>query len=453
MKKATFTEKLGYGIASLGDAISYGFVGTFFMFFLTTIVNIPPAIAGTLIAVGSIWNAVINPIIGYLADRVRTRFGRRRPLIFFFSIFIALTLFLMFTNIDMPDIVKPVYYGIMLMLFWVSFTGFFIPYFALGVDYASDYDERTSIRSFASFFNMVGNLFCMVMPTVIVEFLEIHGLTPSQAWSATGGFLSVISFISILVTVIASKKRDFPCEKAPKPEKKQRNGRIIITIFREYIDIARIRPMKYLIVASLMSLITYTMVMSDMLYFFTYNLHLTSVQISICLFGRSFLGIVFIPIVGKLSAFSDKRMALILCYIAGIIGMIAIKFAGIQGFTGALVYIIFVTLCTAIYWQIMPAIFYDICDYDTVTSGKKREATILSFQGLAEAFAVGIGGQILGLILQIAGFDGEGAVQADVTLQWIENSATVLPMISLAAAAFALYKYPLRRKDSSVPFS
>ena len=193
--------------------------------------------------------------------------------------------------------------------------------------------------------------------------------------------------------------------------------------------------------------------MSDMLYFFTYNLHLTSVQISICLFGRSFLGIVFIPIVGKLSAFSDKRMALILCYIAGIIGMIAIKFAGIQGFTGALVYIIFVTLCTAIYWQIMPAIFYDICDYDTVTSGKKREATILSFQGLVEAFAVGIGGQILGLILQIAGFDGEGAVQADVTLQWIENSATVLPMISLAAAAFALYKYPLRRKDSSVPFS
>jgi Na+/melibiose symporter and related transporters len=73
---------------------------------------------------------------------------------------------------------------------------------------------------------------------------------------------------------------------------------------------------------------------------------------------------------------------------------------------------------------------------------------ILSFQGLVEAFAACIGGQILGVILQIAGFDGNAAAQTASALTWIENSATVLPMIFMVIAIIALYKYPLRREHS-----
>ena len=76
----------------------------------------------------------------------------------------------------------------------------------------------------------------------------------------------------------------------------------------------------------------------------------------------------------------------------------------------------------------MPSIFYDICEYDKVTTGKKREAMILSFQGLVEAVAVGIGGQILGAILQMAGFNGSGTTQTIQAMTWIENSATILPV-------------------------
>lgn len=444
MKKTTFTEKLGYGIASLGDAISYGFVGTFFLFFLTTVAGISPAIAGVIVALGSVWNAVFNPVMGYFADKVNTRFGRRRPLIFIFSIFLGITLFLMFTNIDIPLSVKPVYYGIMMILFWSSFTGFFVPYCALGVDYASDYDERTSIRSFAAFFNNVGNLFCMVMPTMVVSFLESLGLDTSQAWSTTGGFLSAVSFITIVVTVIASKNKDLPVEKSTeKPAEKH----FIINIFREYISVAKLKPMKYLIAASLFSLITYTMIMSDLIYFLTYNKELPAVGISICLFSRTLLGILFIPIMGKIAATFDKRIALIGCYIVGIAGMIAVRFIDIGGFIGVLVYMFFVTVCTTIYWQLMPSIFYDICEYDAVTTGKRREATILSFQGLVESIAVGIGGQILGMILQLAGFNGSGAAQTSTALLWIENSTTILPVVFMMAAIVALYKYPLRRDD------
>ena len=322
MAKTTFREKLGYGIASLGDAISYGIVGTFLLFFLTTVAKIPPAAAGTIVAIGSIWNAVFNPIMGYISDNVSTRFGRRRPVIFFFSIFLSVMLFVLFTDINMSASVKPVYYGIMTVLYWTGFTGFFIPYSALGTDYASSYDERTSIRSFASFFNMIGNLFCMVMPTILVEFLEKQGLTTSQAWSATGGLLGALTLITIMVTVAVSGKRDMP---RLKEENHQKPHFSLIHIFREYISVARLKPMKYLIVASLSSLITCTMLMSNVMYFFTFNIQLSAVQISACLLGRSLLGIAFIPIVGRLSIKFDKRIALIICYTVGIAGMIIMK--------------------------------------------------------------------------------------------------------------------------------
>ena len=62
--KMTLAVKLGYASASFGDSATYSFVNTFLLFFLTTVAGIEPAAAGTIIIVGSVWNTIINPIIG-----------------------------------------------------------------------------------------------------------------------------------------------------------------------------------------------------------------------------------------------------------------------------------------------------------------------------------------------------------------------------------------------------
>ena len=94
----------------------------------------------------------------------------------------------------------------------------------------------------------------------------------------------------------------------------------------------------------------------------------------------------------------------------------------------------------------MPGIFYDVCEYDKIVNGKNRTATIVSFQGLVEALADGIGGQILGLILEYAGFDGSAAVQTEMAKQWIFNCGTVIPIVFLLIGGLALYKYPITKK-------
>ena len=73
--------------------------------------------------------------------------------------------------------------------------------------------------------------------------------------------------------------------------------------------------MKYLVIASVFSLMAYTMLMSDMVYFLTYNQGLDADRLSLALLSRAILGLFFIPVVGKLSAKIDKRATLILFYL------------------------------------------------------------------------------------------------------------------------------------------
>ena len=110
-EKLTKKEKLGYASASAGDSISYTLIGSFLMFFLTTVAGVDPVTAGMLTGIGAIWNAIFNPLMGYLADSFNSRFGRRRPLILAGSVPLAVVTFLLFTRVDLPVSVKPFYYA------------------------------------------------------------------------------------------------------------------------------------------------------------------------------------------------------------------------------------------------------------------------------------------------------------------------------------------------------
>jgi Na+/melibiose symporter and related transporters len=443
MQKLTLKEKLGYGSGSIGDAASYSFIGTFLMFFLTTVAGIAPATAGLITAVGAVWNALFNPLIGYCSDIVRTRYGKRRPVILAFAIPLALTIFLLYTNLPLSENFKAVYYGIMLVLFWTCYTGFFVPYLALGVQYTSDYDDRTVLRLYASVFNMFGTILAMVMPTLLVKWLILNGHSTSQSWSITGAIIGVVSAISIIVTVLVSKKFDPPCIKEEITTAQKFD---LLAIFKEYISIARLKPVKHLVFASILSLICYEMLLADMVYFFTYNLGFSATKISFYLFVRTIIGLILVPLVGKAALTFDKRETLIGFFLLGAAGMVLMKFTGIENVVEIFAYIFFLSICTCVYWDLMPSIYYDICDYDRLETGHNRQGTIVSFQGLVESIALGLGGLILGLILQVAGFDGALPVQTSQALLWIENSATWIPILFLLMACIAIYKYPITKK-------
>lgn len=432
-------DKIGYGSAAVGDAVSYMFVTTFILFFLTTVAGLQPAVAGALTAIGSVADAIANPIMGYLSDHAKTKWGRRRPFMLGFCAPLLIVIILIYTAVDFSYGLKVVYYGFMVILFWVSFTGFFVPFYALGAEYTNDYDERTSLRAYASFFNMIGTAFSMAMPTLIVDFFGKHGMSTERAWQLTAAFLACITVTSIIITVVNAKNFDTHVEKAA-------GHKSIIDMFREYLDVLKLGPMKWLLFTSLFYLIAYSLIMSDFVYFLTYNQGFSGGRVSAMMLIRCAFCTAFIPVATWLCKKYDKRSGQIMIIIFGIIGLTLMRFLPVNNMIFLVIFIAVASLATQTYWQIMPAIFYDVCEYDEYKTGKRREGAILSVQGLVEAIAAGLGAQILGVILQLAGFDGSAAVQSETAMTWIYNCTTWVPAIFLMVAGFALYNFSLTKE-------
>lgn len=439
----TRLDKIGYGSASLADALSYQIVGTFLIFFLTTVAGISPITAGIISSVGTVWNAVFNPLMGYIADKVRTRYGRRRPVMMVCAVPLAILTVLLFTKVDLNTEILPVYYGAVLVLYWSFFTGFFVPYYALGMEYTVDYQERTTLRLYASFFNSIGGILAMSIPTSLVDLLERAGLSTAHAWSLSSGLLGTISAVSIIVTVVLSKDKDLPC--SPDPEEKKEKFSLK-SLFKEYFSILSIKPIQPLILTSLFCLISQTILISALVYILTYDLSLSSGGISLFMLIRGAASAALIPVSGLLIRLADKKNAMFVFSAAGSAGLVILRFSMNSSILWMGIFLVCCVLVYSPYWQIIPSVFYDVCEYDTIVNDKHREASIISLQGFVEALAAGIGSLITGALLQAAGFNGALAVQSKMTLSRIATSGTIVPIIFLALGMFALTKYPITKE-------
>lgn len=446
MKKLTFNDKLGYGFAAAGDTITYILVNTFIVFYLTTVSGIQPALAGTLTAIGAVWNAIFNPIIGYISDHSRTKLGRRRPYMFGFCLPLVISISLLFTTPDLSYNARVIYYGILIIAFWTSYTGFFVPYYALGAQYTSDYDERTVLRSFASLFNTIGTTISMALPVSLVHFIQSRGVTQETSWTVTASLIAAVGGFCIILTAVAAKDKD----PALAPQSgEQRDKLSLKNMASEYVQVLKLKPMRWLLVCSLFCLIAYAMFASNLIYYLTFNIGLSSHAISLSMLFRCGICILIITPVAKLCKLTDRRTALLIMFLAGSIGCVAMRFCMLPPIFMVACIIIFSVLITTTYWQIVPSMFYDVCDYDELVTGHRREGAILSIQGLVEGIASGIGTQILGLILQFSNFNGDLNSQCDTALNWIYNCATWVPVLFLSVSVFALIKYPLKRSHTS----
>lgn len=443
-QRLTVGDYLGYASASLADALCYALIGSFLMFFLTTLAGIDPAVAGILTAVGAIWNGLVNPVLGYVADQIRTAYGRRRPMMLAFSVPLFFSMLFLFTDLELPAGIKPVYYGILLMLYWTCFTGFMVPYLSLGALYTTDAEDRTTLRLYAFIFDMLGSMISNALPTVFVALLmRTAGLGEDRAWSVTAGTIGLMAFLSILVTFLASKEKDPPC-----PDR--RNLRAIRLdfgdLFRSYLALFRLPPIKWLTLASASTLVANTLFLSDVIYFYTYNMALTAGLITLFMMARPVLSIPFTPVTKWLTLRMEKNHVLIAYDLVGIALLVVLRAVGIRNLFMLLLLVLAIIFCSSIYWQLIPAMYYDVADYDHYVTGRDRQGTIISLQGLVEAIATGAGTFLLGIFLKYAGFDGSAATQTELAQTWIFHCTTLIPAVFMLLTVFALWKYPLDRK-------
>lgn len=432
--------KISYGAAGFGEATAYCLISTFLLFYLTTIAGIAPALAGTIVALGSVWDLITCPIFGYLSDNCTSAMGKRRPYILVGSIPFTLFTMLLFTFIDASAPIKAGYYMLVIILFWTAYTCFYVPYMALGAELTDDYDQRTVLRAYTSVFNSLGAIVGSVAPTMMVDFMCSSGLSLKISWQLTALAIGIIAGVTIFLCFAGSKGRDKPILKE---EKKKFNLREMII---EYVDVLKIKPLQYLLAASIISLTGITMVNSARMYFFTYNLGFSAKQISFTLFIACVMGLCMPPIINVATRNFDRKSIFIAFMAFGAVGTAMFKFIGVTGYVTLYILIAMYAIVNMTYWQLMPTILYDVGEYDKYTNGKDRVGSVMSIQSVSEALAEALGVQLLGIILQLVGFDGEAAVQSDFVLGWIENCMMIVPIILILIACYFIWKYPITRE-------
>ena len=447
MDKLSVKTKIIYGMGGVGDAASYNFIENYALFFLTTIAGVNPAIAGTIVAIGSVWETVSGAIVGYASDGLECRFGKRKPFLLASAVPLGVCLSLLFTAIDASAAVKTIYYAAIMILYTSAFSAFYVPYLTWGSEITQDYDERSKVRGYVQAFCSLGMVIGQAVPIIAIDLLIRLGESAAQSWQTLSIFCGTCAAGCILITGIFTKdkfagvvgsRQQKTIEQAKKKE--QRAG-----MLRAYIKALRFRPVSYVFWASAFYLIGYAVFCADRVYYFTYNMGLSAGKISLIMFYMALTSVVFIPLVVYGVKLLDKRMAYLVGMGISVVSMVLYGFIGIDSGIDVFLFITGYSFGSVVYWQLMPALIYDVCEADQLINREDRAGLLISLQTLAESIANAVGLQLLGMILSLAGFNGEVAAQSAKALQWTGISVSFIPTLFMAASMYMIILYPITK--------
>ena len=225
--------------------------------------------------------------------------------------------------------------------------------------------------------------------------------------------------------------------------------KVLPSMFKEYFDILKLKPIRYLLGASVVYLIANTIFSSDRVFYMTFNLGIGDKTISLMMMIITISGVALVPFIAALAGKFDKKNV----FMAGIgvsgLLMIAARFVGVNSTASLIALFLIYSVANTCYWQLMPSMIYDVCEVEELFSGEKRSGAVISLQALSESLSIAVGLQALGIILDAAGFASEAAVQPEAALAWVSNTFTLIPGVFMLLVVGMMTKYPINKSTFS----
>ncbi|MDR2569825.1 MAG: MFS transporter [Oscillospiraceae bacterium] len=207
-------EKLYFGIGDFCCGNFGLFMNIVYFKFLTDIIMIPAGVAGTIVLVTKFWDAIINPFVGIFSDNTRSKWGRRRPVIFAGAFFLVAAMGLVFMPIQNFAYVGKIIYVTASWMFFCTVTTFIhISYAALSGEISNDYRQRNAANTIRLAISLVSTLICATAPLILRDMMTpIIG--QEQAYLVMGLVFGILFGIALILTAIHTKERvPIPIEK------------------------------------------------------------------------------------------------------------------------------------------------------------------------------------------------------------------------------------------------
>jgi glycoside/pentoside/hexuronide:cation symporter, GPH family len=431
MKKLSRSLKIIYGSGDTGFSLTSTLLAAFFAFFLTDVVGMAPAAAAVSILIGRIWDWVNDPLIGYISDRTRSRWGRRRPFLLFGALPFALAFTLLWWKPPFTGFWLIPWYGFAYLLFDTSATFVYMPYFALTPELTEDYDERTSLTTYRMFFSIVGSLAAFTVPYAIVGVFSPQNAGLVLLNGALFGTVSALPLLLVFFT--AREKKEYAEAERPHMLKSLKSA-------------VRNKPFRFGMGIYLFTWLAMDIVQTILIYFITWCVHME--EQSDLIMGVIFVTAIFsLPLWNWMSKKWNKRGA----YIVGVAFWAAVQLALITLGPGSSLAAI-MALCVlagigvgsahVLPWSILP----DAVEWDEWKTGERHEGTFYSLVTLGQKVASSAAIPLALVLLGALGYTGGAKSQPDSAILAIRLIMGPIPAVLLGMGILCAVFYPIDRK-------
>lgn len=443
-EKLSRWQKIGYGLGDIYGGGSGVLVSFYYLYFLTDVIRLNPALAGTVILISKIYDAITDPFEGVIGDRTRTRLGRRRPYLLAGILLIFVSFFLLFYPVGLDSQTGRFIFVLLSYLFFSTVVSIvMLNYNALQSELTLDYDERTSLSSVRIFFSTVSSIISAVLP------LEIVALFPDvrSGYIAMAAFFGAFYALPFIATVAATRERP-EFQKPPEPFRWQ----------EAFIEPFQVKSFVYLLGMYLLAFVAIDAVSSIVIYFMTYYLG-RGEEASFVSGTLLVAQVVSLPFYVWVSKRWNKRTG----YMVGAVAWMMVMVTSLlitPGQPSYFVYVfaVLVGLSTGGIVIMVYAMFPDIPDVDELKSGQRREGIYAAMFTFMRKLSSAVAIFLISTSIAWAGYlqpveevvDGATQLVEQVQPQSFITTLRLifafLPVVLLFFALFFARRYPLTQQ-------
>lgn len=395
------STKFFYLFGDIGISLCLSTVAFFILFFYADVARINPALVGTVLLLGKIWDAVNDPLFGWLSDRTKSRFGRRKFYLYLGTLPFGLSFALLW--------LIPAQLSGPLLTGWITFTFLFyftfvtvvsVSYYSMTPELTRDYDERTSLTTVRMIGGTLGYMIGAALPPLVAGLF----ITDQIGWQMMGIIFAAFAVLCLFLTSFGVKQRK-ELEGAPSK----------LPAFKSVLACFKNKPFNFLLIQGGITGMSFMLVMSYMPFFLTYQLDM-----------REQIPLVMTLLLVTIGAFLyfwkwlTDRWAKGPTYALGLFiafGATASTFFLPLGGSSFIYVIIFIAgFGFSAQWVLPWSILPDVIEYDELLTGERREGMYYGVRGFIGKLSDALGLFIAGWVLELFGFLPDVAQSAEALL-------------------------------------
>ena len=432
-KKLSGKTKIFYGIGDLGNAVVNSAIQFFLMKFYTDGALVLPALAGNALLIGKVWDAINDPLFGWLTDKTKSRFGKRRVFMLFGAIPLAISIALLWFVPTSDRLWTFVWIAATFILFDTLWTLTNVPYYALTSELTDDYDERSSLTTYRMVMAVPAYLVGAALTPAIVGLFALQ----RTGYAVIGVAYGILAAVALLISAAGFRERQGLA--VTKPE---------ASPLKSLLVALKNKPFVWLCVTYFVVNISFAFIKILMVYYIEYQL-LMKAETTLVMGLMLICVTISLPFWQWLSRKMDKGPAYALGMLVGGIAVVLTFF--LPHHSTALIYLISILagFGFSAQWIFPWAMVADVADYDRVESGQQRSGMYYGVWGLATKVSEALALAAVGWILTGFGYI-PNVEQTSHALLGIRLFFGLVPAGFIFISLPLLFKYPITRKSHAV---